>query len=201
MVPFCPLLGELSTTSQPLSLPTSRRQTCRLAQSCAPVQQGSGQCPRQQVWVFHRPALSCRRPWLQCSSICCSIISPSRRSEIISVRSALMIFDFLSPPLRFKSPVLATRLSPGLAMSLPIHSYISAVTLLIFTAGNVLAREGQATTATASADNRGDACAKSIEKVINFCMMRELNNIGPVKCDCVQDGPRWTCTGVASCVK
>ena len=79
---------------------------------------------------------------------------------------------------------------------------IAAVTLLLCTAGNVvLAQEGQATTATASANNRGDACAQSIEKVINLCMMRGLNNIGPVKCDCVQDGSKWTCTGVASCVK
>jgi hypothetical protein len=79
---------------------------------------------------------------------------------------------------------------------------IAAVTLLLCTAGNVvLAQEGQATTATASANNRGDACAQSIENVINLCMMRGLNNIGPVKCDCVQDGPKWTCTGVASCVK
>jgi hypothetical protein len=87
-------------------------------------------------------------------------------------------------------------------MPLPTRSYISAVTLLLCTVGNVvLAQEGQTTTATASANNRGDACAQSIEKVINLCMMRGLNNIGPVKCDCVQNGPKWTCTGVASCVK
>jgi hypothetical protein len=85
---------------------------------------------------------------------------------------------------------------------LPTRSYISAVTLLLCTVGNVvLAQEGQTTTAKASANNRGDACAQSIDKVINLCMMRGLNNIGPVKCDCVQDGPKWTCTGVASCVK
>jgi hypothetical protein len=51
--------------------------------------------------------------------------------------------------------------------------------LLLCSAGNVVvAQEGQATTATASANNRGDACAQSIEKVINLCMMRGLNNIG-----------------------
>jgi hypothetical protein len=83
------------------------------------------------------------------------------------------------------------------------RSYISAVTLLLqCTSGNaVLAQEGQATTTTASANDRGDACAQSIEKVINLCMMRGLNNIGRVNCDCVQDGRKWTCTGAANCAK
>ena len=83
------------------------------------------------------------------------------------------------------------------------RSYISAVTLLLqCTSGNaVLAQEGQATTITASANDRGDACAQSIEKVINLCMMRGLNNIGRVNCDCVQDGRKWTCTGAANCAK
>ena len=82
-------------------------------------------------------------------------------------------------------------------------SYISAVTLLLqCTSGNaVLAQEGQATAATASANDRGDACAQSIEKVINLCMIRGLNNIGRVNCNCVQDGPKWTCTGAATCAK
>jgi len=90
-----------------------------------------------------------------------------------------------------------------LVMPLPTRSYISAVTLLLqCTSGNaVLAQEGQATTTTASANDRGDACAQSIEKVINLCMMRGLNNIGRVNCDCVQDGRKWTCTGAASCAK
>ena len=90
-----------------------------------------------------------------------------------------------------------------LVMPLPTRSYISAVTLVLqCTSGNaVLAQEGQATTAIASANDRGDACTQSIEKVINLCIMRGLNNIGRVHCDCVQDGPKWTCTGVASCVK
>src|ERR1700738_2074767 len=81
--------------------------------------------------------------------------------------------------------------------------YISAVTLLLqCTSGNaVLAQEGQATTATASANDRGEACVQSIEKVINLCMMRGLNNIGRVNCDCVQDGRKWTCTGAATCAK
>jgi hypothetical protein len=55
-------------------------------------------------------------------------------------------------------------------------SYISAVTLLLqCTSGNaVLAQEGQATTATAN--DRGDVCAQFIEKVVNLCMIRGLNN-------------------------
>jgi hypothetical protein len=68
--------------------------------------------------------------------------------------------------------------APGLVMLSSTCSYISAVTLLLqCTSGNaVLAQEGQATTATASANDRGDACAQSIEKVINLCMIRGLNN-------------------------
>ena len=101
---------------------------------------------------------------------------------------------------------LVTRVPWGtgfLVMPSPTRSYISAVTLLLqCSSGNaVLAQEGQATTATASANDRGDACAQSIEKVINLCMMRGLNNIGRVNCDCVQDGRKWTCTGAATCAK
>ena len=61
-----------------------------------------------------------------------------------------------------------------LVMPLPTRSYISAVTLVLqCTSGNaVLAQEGQATTAIASANDRGDACTQSIEKVINLCIMR-----------------------------
>ena len=68
--------------------------------------------------------------------------------------------------------------APGLVMLSSTCSYISAVTLLLqCTSGNaVLAQEGQATTATASANDRGDVCARSIEKVINLCMIRGLNN-------------------------
>jgi hypothetical protein len=101
---------------------------------------------------------------------------------------------------------LVTRVPWGtgfLVMPSPTRSYISAVTLLLqCSSGNaVLAQEGQATTATASANDRGDACVQSIEKVINLCMMRGLNNIGRVNCDCVQDGRKWTCTGTATCKK
>src|ERR1700730_2946620 len=90
-----------------------------------------------------------------------------------------------------------------LVMPLPTRSYISAVMLVLqCTSGNaVLAQEGQATTAIASANDRGAACTQSIEKVINLCVMRGLNNIGRVHCDCVQDGPKWTCTGAATCAK
>jgi hypothetical protein len=42
-------------------------------------------------------------------------------------------------------------------------------------------------TATASADDRGDACDRSINKVINLCMFGGLNNIMRVNCDCAQD--------------
>jgi hypothetical protein len=96
------------------------------------------------------------------------------------------------------SPRCYRRIMPS-----PTRSYISAVTLLLqCSSGNaVLAQEGQATTATASASDRGDACVQSIEKVINLCMMRGLNNIGRVNCDCVQDGRKWTCTGAATCSK
>ena len=61
-----------------------------------------------------------------------------------------------------------------LVMPLPTRSYISAVMLVLqCTSGNaVLAQEGQATTAIASANDRGDACTQSIEKVINLCIMR-----------------------------
>ena len=64
-----------------------------------------------------------------------------------------------------------------LVMPLPTRSYISAVTLVLqCTSGNaVLAQEGQVTTAIASANDRGDACTQSIEKVINLCIMRGLN--------------------------
>ena len=98
---------------------------------------------------------------------------------------------------------LASKGAPALVMPSSTRSYISAVTLLLqCTLGNaVLAQEGQATTTTASANDRGDACAQSIEKVINLCMMRGLNNIGRVNCDCVQDGRKWTCTGAANCAK
>jgi hypothetical protein len=53
---------------------------------------------------------------------------------------------------------------------LPTRSYISAVTLVLqCTSGNaVLAQEGQATTAIASANDRGDACTQSGWGVIAF---------------------------------
>jgi hypothetical protein len=87
--------------------------------------------------------------------------------------------------------------------STAFRTYLSAVTVLFqCTSGNtVLAQEGQATTATASAGDRGDACQQSIEKVINLCMIRGLNTIGRVNCECMQDGRKWTCTGTAGCTK
>jgi len=100
------------------------------------------------------------------------------------------------------------RLAPegtGLIMSssTAFRSFISAMTVLLqFTSGTtLLAQEGQVTTARASANDRGNACQTSIEKVINLCMIRGLNNIGRVNCDCVQDGRTWTCTGTAACIK
>jgi len=126
-----------------------------------------------------------------------------RLTHVATNRSRHIIELSVFPrPAGVHSGRLASQGAPALVMPSSTRSYISAVTLLLCTAGDaVLAQEGQATTATASANNRGDACAQSIEKVINLCMMRGLNNIGPVKCDCVQDGTKWTCTGVASCVK
>ena len=90
-----------------------------------------------------------------------------------------------------------------MASSTAFCSYVYAVTVLLqFTLGNtVFAQEGQATTATASANDRGDACQQSIAKVIDLCMIRGLNNIGRVNCDCVEDGRKWTCTGTAACKK
>ena len=100
---------------------------------------------------------------------------------------------------------LASRGALGLAMSssTAFRSFIAAMTVLLqSTSGTtLLAQEGQVTTARASANDRGNACQTSIEKVINLCMIRGLNNIGRVNCDCVQDGRTWTCTGTAACTK
>jgi len=87
--------------------------------------------------------------------------------------------------------------------STAFRSFISAMTVLLqSTSGTtLLAQEGQATTARASANDRRTACQQSIEKVINLCMIRGLNNIGRMNCDCVQDGRTWTCTGTAACTK
>ena len=91
------------------------------------------------------------------------------------------LFPFVPPAGRSTFGRLASPGAPGfIVMPSPTRSYISAVTLLLqCTSGNAaLAQEGQATTATASANDSGDACVQSIEKVINLCMMRGLNNIG-----------------------
>jgi hypothetical protein len=127
----------------------------------------------------------------------------SAHEKALRVGVSRRLFVFIPPVGRSTFCGLASQGAPGLVMLSSTCSYISAVTLLLqCTSGNaVLAQEGQATTATASANDRGDACAQSIEKVINLCMIRGLNNIGRVNCDCVQDGPKWTCTGTATCAK
>jgi hypothetical protein len=115
------------------------------------------------------------------------------------------LFHFV--PAAGRSTFWQARVPKGTGLVMPSStafcSYISAVTVLLQCAsGNtVLAQMGQATTATASANDRGDACHQSIEKVIDLCMIRGLNNIGRVNCDCVQDGRKWTCTGTAACTK
>jgi hypothetical protein len=90
-----------------------------------------------------------------------------------------------------------------MASATAFRSYVCAVTVLLqcTSANTVLAQEAQATTATTSGSDRGSGCALSIEKVINLCMIRGLNNIGRVNCECVEDGRTWTCTGTAACTK
>jgi hypothetical protein len=103
--------------------------------------------------------------------------------------------------------------SRKLAGSLTACSCICAIATLLqcslvsarsLRSGISLAEESHTITATASAADRGDACERSIDKVINLCMFQGLNNIGRVDCECEEDtggGRKWTCTATAPCTK
>jgi hypothetical protein len=66
-------------------------------------------------------------------------------------------------------------------------------------------QQGKVLTATASSDTRDEAFGSAMSKAWYLCMLRGLNNITRLHCDCVQNDSRpggpWECIGTATCKK
>ena len=66
-------------------------------------------------------------------------------------------------------------------------------------------QQGEVLTATVSSDTRDEAFGSAMSKAWYLCMLRGLNNITRLHCDCVQNdsrpGGRWECVGTAACKK
>jgi hypothetical protein len=73
------------------------------------------------------------------------------------------------------------------------------------TATRLAQQEDRVITATVSSSTKVDACSSSMDKAFNLCIIRGLNNIKRVTCDCTESGPpaapNWECVGTAMCQK
>src|SRR5215475_9018497 len=66
-------------------------------------------------------------------------------------------------------------------------------------------QEEQVMTATVSSSTKDDACSSSTDKAFNLCIIRGLNSIKRVTCECTESGapvsPKWEGVGTAVCQK
>ena len=73
------------------------------------------------------------------------------------------------------------------------------------TATRLAQQEDRIITATVSSSTKADACNSSMDKAFNLCIIRGLNNIKRVSCECTESGPpaapNWECVGTAMCQK
>jgi hypothetical protein len=73
------------------------------------------------------------------------------------------------------------------------------------TAIRLAQQEDRVMTATVSSSTKADACNLSMGKAFNLCIIRGLNNIKHVTCECTESGPpaapNWECVGTAMCQK
>jgi hypothetical protein len=95
----------------------------------------------------------------------------------------------------------------------PAVGAIAAITLtlaLLLSSGFVCAmaqesQQGEILTATATSNTRDDAFGSAMNKAWYLCMLRGLNNITRLHCDCTQNDSRpgggWECVGTAACKK